>query len=187
MLRTALHVVPVLVAFGAAGCSTQSVSERSAACQVGDWRAYGATDGRLGVPEADRAEFFADCRKLGLTVDEAAYRSGRAEGLMYYCTAESGYQVGREGRPYHQVCTGQGDVAFRQGFERGREERPAARGGIYPSIGLGLGIGSRRSWGGVGIGVPLYYRDRHGFPYRYGSNYDACWSGPFPCRRYDYW
>ena len=158
----------------------QSVSERSAACST-DWRAYGVTDGQLGIPASDRTDFFEDCRKLGIPVDVAAYQAGRAEGLMTYCTAESGYQAGRERRKYDDVCTGQGDIAFRQGYARGREDRPRGGGGIYPTIGLGIGGGSRRTYGGIGIGVPLYYGggySRSGLP----RFHDYCFYNSSYCR-----
>lgn len=152
-MRNALHIVLVLVAFGAAGCSSESVAERSAACGAVDWRAYGVTDGRLGVPPGERTDYFARCRAVGVTVDETAYALGRAEGLAAYCTAESGYDVGISGRSYRDVCTGPDEVAFLQGLERGRKDRPRAA----PQIGVGIGVGTHGTRGGIGIGVPLYY------------------------------
>lgn len=162
VLRSALHGVLVLVAFGAAGCSTESVSERSAACSATDWRQYGLNDGRLGVPSQDRQDYFQRCRELGVVVDEAAYAQGRAEGLMYYCSVDGGYQAGIDGRRYRNVCTAQGEVAFQQGYDEGRKARRTSRGGYYPRVGVGVGIGSggyRRTGVGVGVGVPLFMRD----------------------------
>lgn len=180
VLRSALHVVIVLVAFSAAGCSTQSVSERSAACATTDWYAYGVTDGRLGVPAGDRKDYFQDCLETGATIDVAAYTQGRAEGLLEYCTADRGYEVGRTGGRYHDVCQGQAEIAFLQGYERGREERPGVA--VGPRIGIGLGVGSRRSWGGIGLGFPFFHGGhgyhRRGFPYFH----DYCFYNSAYCR-----
>lgn len=167
-LRNALLAVSLFVAFGVAGCSSESVAERSAACRDTDWRAYGVTDGRLGVPLGERQDYFQRCRALGMAVDEAAYRTGRAQGLAEYCTADTGYQVGREGRRYENVCTGAEEVAFLQGYERGREARPR----ISPQIGLGVGIGSHRTHGGIGIGFPLYYGGYYGGSRYYDDYHD---------------
>lgn len=177
MLRNALYVVAMFLVFGVAGCSTKSVSERSAACAT-DWRAYGVTDGRLGVPADEREDFFADCTELGFTVDRAAYRAGREIGLQEYCTAETGYRVGLEGGRYREVCSGQADIAFRQGFSQGRKDRP--RGYGRPSVGLGLGLGSSRTWGGVGLGFPFYHGgySRSGLP----RLHDYCFYNSTLCR-----
>lgn len=188
--RTALHWFLFSVALGAAGCS-ESVSERSAACGQTDWRQYGQNDGRLGVPSSERQDYFERCRELGVPVDEAAYRQGRAEGLMLYCSVDGGYQAGIEGRRYRQVCSGQGDVAFRQGYEEGRKARRSSWGYPGPRVGVGVGIGSGgRTRTGIGVGFPIYYGSRryHG-GYPYWDDDDYCIHSPFPCawHRGDFW
>ena len=165
--------LPVLFALLLAGCSGLSASERSAACGTTDWYGYGVTDGRLGVPERDRQDLFANCAEAGLPADLAAYRSGRAVGLAEFCTVQTGYEVGRDGRRYRDVCTGQAEIAFLQGYEQGRKARPRYRTG--PSIGLGLGVGSGDGWGGLGLGFP-FYGDSH----RYGRDY--CFYNRAYCR-----
>ena len=169
--------LPVLLALLAAGCSQLSVSERSAACGTTDWYSYGLTDGQLGVPETERADLIAQCSEVGQPVDLAAYRSGHTAGLEEYCDAETGYEAGREGRRYRDVCTGAAEVAFLQGYEQGRASRP--RYGTGPRIGLGLGIGSGNGWGGVGLGFPFYSsRHRVGMPYMH----DYCFYNRPYCR-----
>ena len=164
VFRRALHGVLGLVAFGAAACA-QSVAERSAACAATDWYAYGLTDGRLGVPERERQDLFQDCLEAGAVVDVAAYRAGWSEGLAEYCTAETGYRVGREGRPYHGVCRGQAERDFLQGRERGREERPRAT--VTPRIGIGVGIGlGDHHRGGIGLGFPFGPHYLHRWPHK---------------------
>lgn len=125
---------------GLAGCATVSPAERAAFCQAVDWREYGRNDGLLGVPAAERAELFADCSELGHAPDTQGYAAGRAEGLAEYCTLETGYEVGREGRRYRDVCPPELEIAFLQGYEEGRHERRRDY-RHYPRFGFGFGFG----------------------------------------------
>ena len=165
--RRALRGIVVLATFGAAAACSQSIAERSAACSATDWHAYGLNDGRLGVPRTEREDLFENCREAGQVADLAAYRAGWTEGVAEYCTAETGYRVGREGRPYHGVCVGQAEANFLQGYRRGREERPDAV--VTPRIGLGIGLGlGHRHGGGVGLGLGFPYGPRylHRWPHK---------------------
>lgn len=142
---------------GLSACVTVPDDQRAAACAATDWAEYGLNDGKLGVPEADRADKFADCAALGQAANIAAYRAGRAQGLAQYCTAEQGYKVGYEGRRDPKVCEGELKLAFDQGFERGRQDQP-----VQVGVGFGLGFGQRfypgygtfyRGFGAVGAPV----------------------------------
>ena len=160
MLRTPKLITFGLLACLAAGCSTLSKEERTAACASTDWQRYGANDGRLGVPTADRVNDFEDCSDLGHPADLLAYQTGRSSGLQDYCTAENGYQVGYEGRRYRKVCPADLEPDFLQGYERGRQERPNYV--ISPGIGIGIGSGGVRTRVGIGIGIGLFsgFHDR---------------------------
>ena len=180
--RSFPRALSVLFALLLAGCSGLSASERSAACGSTDWYAYGVTDGRLGVPESERQDLFAECAEQGLPADLAAYRSGHGAGLEQYCTAESGYEAGRAGERYRDVCTGQAEIAFLQGYEQGRSTRPRYATG--PRIGLGLGVGSGHTHGGIGLGFPFYApRHRLGLP----PQYDYCFYNRPYCRALGYY
>ena len=140
-MRSGLAVTALILgAFGLAACATVSPAERAAFCQAVDWREYGRNDGRLGIPSGERAELFAECRELGYPPDLAAYDAGRAEGLAAYCTLETGYEAGREGRRYRGVCPPEAEIAFLQGYEEGRRERRRAY-RAYPRFGFGFGFG----------------------------------------------
>lgn len=163
-MRSRLILV-LTVAASAAGCATLSPEQRLAECQNTDWQRFGLNDGRLGVPTSDRSDTFTDCAELGEPVNLAVYQAGRTEGLQSYCTAESGYQVGIEGRRYANVCPPSLEPDFLQGYERGRKERPALT--LTPSIGIGIGSG-----GGVGVGIGIglfnsFLGYRYGYPYGY--------------------
>ncbi len=152
MLRNAVTITFCLLACLAAGCSTMTLEERTAACAATDWQRYGQNDGRLGVPTADRVSDFNACKEVGHPVDLAAYQTGRGAGLIQYCTTENGYKVGYEGRRYENVCPSPIEPDFLQGYERGRKDRPAVA--LSPRIGIGIGSGGVRT--GVGIGIGLF-------------------------------
>jgi len=144
-------------------CTTIPPEERAAACRSTDWQRYGVNDGLLGVPEDARTSRFADCADLGAPVDLAAYRAGRTEGLLSYCTAENGYRVAYEGRRYRGACPPALEPDFRQGYALGRRERP---GGYFaPTFGFGFGFGRRGFRPGIHLGWGAG-RYRHG----------PCWS-----------
>ncbi|MEE4330775.1 MAG: DUF2799 domain-containing protein, partial [Wenzhouxiangella sp.] len=50
-----------------------------------------------------------------------AWRAGRSEGLIVFCTAESGWRRGRDGGGYQKVCDSELEPDFLYGFEIGRE------------------------------------------------------------------
>lgn len=166
-----------------AGCATISPEERAAACAQTDWHRYGANDGQLGVAITQRGKLFEECTRVGQPADIMAYEAGHAEGVREYCTVENGFEVGRQGRPYHDVCPPELEPDFRQGLAEGRRERPNV--GIYPGLGVGIGPGRVRGGVGLGLGVGGW-----GYPF-----YDGCYyRDPFPCswRRggpfgYPYW
>ena len=106
-----------------AGCETVPTQERAHLCRTVDWFEYGRNDGILGLPLGERSGLFADCRRFGYPPDVAAYQAGRADGLVTYCTLESGYRAGREGRRYHDVCPPDLEIAFLQGYREGRRAR----------------------------------------------------------------
>lgn len=145
----------IAIAFLLGACATASIEERTAACQATDWTSYGENDGLLGVAPDAREKKFADCAELGFPADIAAYQAGRATGLLQYCTVENGYQVGYDGRPYRDACPPELEVAFMQGYEQGRKDRPIT---IYPSIGFGFGFGS---FGSSDVWHRHHYHGRH--------------------------
>ena len=121
-----------------AGCETVPMQERANLCRTVDWFEYGRNDGILGLPLGERSGLFADCRRFGRPPDLTAYQAGRAEGLLKYCTLESGYRAGREGRRYHDVCPPDLEIAFLQGYREGRRAREAQH-GPYLAPGAPLG------------------------------------------------
>ena len=150
VIRSLAAVMILLVA----GCVAVTPAQRAEACSSTDWLRFGVNDGQLGVPVSARAAMFDGCAQVGQPADQKAYQQGRKQGLASYCTVETGYRVGYEGRPYYRVCPPKTEPNFLQGFEHGRRERPAVR--VYPRFGVGIWGG--RYWRGYpGPHTPPYW------------------------------
>jgi len=105
------------ILLAATGCASMSKEE----CVTADWRAIGYEDGAAGYPvSAVSGRRQACAKKAGVTVDMAAYTSGRREGLGLYCRASNGYAVGARGGAYQGVCTGPEEEEFLAAYETGR-------------------------------------------------------------------
>ncbi len=89
-------------------------------CLAGDWGGQGYRDGAQGLPMSRLSAHAEACAKHGVVPEEAPYRSGRQDGLLVYCTRERGFQEGREGDSYHQVCPADLERDFLPAYEDGR-------------------------------------------------------------------
>ena len=106
-------VAPVLLML--AGCASLSKAQ----CLEGDWYEIGLSDGESGV-ESDRFNGYVDtCAKYGVVPDFAKYSEGRTKGLEFFCTRSNGYSEGRQGREYHNVCSGTSEELFLEGHSLG--------------------------------------------------------------------
>lgn len=92
------------------GCATIDEAD----CPRVDWLALGVQDGAQGYPESRLREHRRACRDVGVTPDERAYFSGRADGLRTYCTLPGALREGQAGRAYNGVCVGPLEAAFRE-------------------------------------------------------------------------
>jgi len=153
----------LLATLGAAACTMLTAEQRIAACRATDWADYGRNDGILGVAADERTARFADCGELGYPADIAAYQAARAEGLATYCTLENGYDAGYAGRRYRKVCPPELEIAFLQGYEQGRKERPVSH---YPYYGFGFGYGYGYGYGHYGYPYFGYRFGHHGHRHR---------------------
>lgn len=105
-------------ALGTGACAT-GMSEDE--CIAADWRALGEQDGLYGeVPDKfnDRAK---QCSAFGVVADLALYKQGRDFGLETYCTPQSGYETGRAGQPYRNVCPIETEAAFLDEYALGKK------------------------------------------------------------------
>ncbi|MEL7490801.1 MAG: DUF2799 domain-containing protein [Pseudomonadota bacterium] len=89
-------------------------------CLTADWRALGERDGGFGEAITKFDERAERCAKFAVAADQSAYADGREEGLLRYCTPDSGYEEGRAGRPYRGVCPAESERAFVEEYEIGK-------------------------------------------------------------------
>ena len=104
------------ILLGLSGCATMNREQ----CQVADWRLIGFQDGVLGKTASTIGEYSRDCAGHAVVPDLDAWLAGRDEGLLQYCTEDSGFRLGQAGRGYNGVCPASGDMVFRNGYEDGR-------------------------------------------------------------------
>lgn len=88
-------------------------------CQSTDWAALGFADGRNGSPPKVAEKRLNRCAGDGHAVDRAAYAAGRMEGLKSYCTAAGGFDAGRLGQDYFEVCPAAAEADFLPAFQEG--------------------------------------------------------------------
>lgn len=92
-------------------------------CEGADWAALGFADGREGVPQKVAEKRLNDCAGDGFAVDRTAFAAARGEGLAAYCTAAGGFDAGRLGQDYHEVCAPAQETEFLAGYEDGGKLR----------------------------------------------------------------
>lgn len=98
------------------GCATLSEEQ----CVVGDWYGIGQGDGAQGRSHARLEEHIEACQRHGVTPDHLLYEQGRQQGLLSYCTPQSGFRVGRHGSGYDGVCPADLESDFLAAYSDGR-------------------------------------------------------------------
>lgn len=78
------------------------ISEES--CRGGNWESIGFRDGANGRTANHFTQYLEECAKYGVSADRGAWLSGLKAGYREYCTVESAYEVGRNGRRMSMVC-----------------------------------------------------------------------------------
>ena len=97
-------------------CATMSKEQ----CLAGAWGEAGYRDGSQGHPISVLEDHEKACAEYGVAPDLVAYRSARADGLVGYCRWERGFQEGRQGDPYHGVCTPAQEADFLPAYRDGQ-------------------------------------------------------------------
>lgn len=91
------------------------------ACEQGDWLSIGQRDGSRGRSADVIARHAETCADHGFAVDAAAWEQGRQQGLQVFCTPQSQYQAGRDGRPFNAICAQENLPQHRDAYEKGRQ------------------------------------------------------------------
>lgn len=113
LLRSA-SILSVFALLGAcAGMSEQ-------ACLATDWTTVGFEDGAAGRAAGSIGRYRQQCGEHGITPDLASYRRGHADGVEIYCRAGNGFEVGRRGSIYQNVCPVGLEADFLAAYDQGR-------------------------------------------------------------------
>jgi len=104
-------------ALAISGCATLSKDQ----CLMGDWYEIGVQDGTAGYGPDRLAQHREACAEYRVRPDREAYQAGWDDGIGAYCTPERGYQEGRRGASYGQVCPPPLEWAFLQGYRNGQQ------------------------------------------------------------------
>lgn len=115
MLIRPIAIIILLAPFLAA-CATVSREE----CLTGDWFQLGLQDGQQGRAPERLEEHQRACGRVGVVIESQTYFAGRTEGLVSYCTPQSGYQVAANREPYLNVCPVETEPRFLEGFVLGQ-------------------------------------------------------------------
>jgi hypothetical protein len=107
-----LLVLALIMLSGCAGMSEQ-------ACLVTDWRSVGFEDGVAGRSAGSIGNYRQQCSRHGIAPDLAEYRAGHSEGVLVYCRAGNGFEVGRRGNSYRGVCPADLEPGFLAAYSEG--------------------------------------------------------------------
>jgi hypothetical protein len=97
------------------GCSVMNKDD----CAKADWRQLGLSDASQGRGNDRLHDRRKACAKHGVSVDEAAYGLGYADGRAIYCTASRGQTLGKAGDGVPEVCQGLDHTEFGGGYQTG--------------------------------------------------------------------
>lgn len=128
-LSNKLNIKPLfLISFLAlGGCAALSEEE----CRITNWYDLGSLDGKKGLPyESQLKEYTQACLKAGIQPQRDFYIVGWGRGVASYCAPDQAYSLGRSGKDYSDVCTGDSQRLFlvnhRNGYKVYSAERKIA-------------------------------------------------------------
>ena len=116
LIKRGAFVLGGLLILLGSGCATLSEGE----CYTADWYQLGRMDGRQGYERERLYQHQKACAEYGVRVDATAYYRGRQVGLASYCTAANGYEEGRAGHGYRNVCPAKYEHRFLAAYRDGR-------------------------------------------------------------------
>lgn len=105
----------LLAAYTLTGCATLSEGE----CQTADWYQIGRQDGSSGFTRERLFKHREACAEYGVRPLPNRYYEGREVGLQQYCTPRTGFDEGREGHPYRDVCPVNAEQPFLAAYRKG--------------------------------------------------------------------
>lgn len=102
-------------------------------CRNMDWRQNGYNDGSRGLYQRTLEKEIKDCSRFNIPVNTKAYKQGWRKGTRSFCTPDSGYQLGTDGRNFNNVCPSDLKKSFTRAWRRGLRQY------CVPDTGYNLG------------------------------------------------
>ncbi len=98
------------------GCATLDKDE----CLRGDWPAIGFTDGQRGLDAQKQFQRHTKaCSKHSIAPDQTLYNEGYANGLIVFCTPDSGYDHATSKKAYLGNCPVDLETDFLESYTDG--------------------------------------------------------------------
>ncbi len=113
----------VLAGFVLLQLACASKSTDRATCDQSDWYELGRRDGAQGLPTDHLVQLRKDCGKTFRNDWETVFINGRNAGLVEYCDAKNGYELGRMGGTYYYVCPSTVEPRFLSSYRKGQSAR----------------------------------------------------------------
>lgn len=112
--------IKTLLILGSSALLVACAGMNEQACLSTDWATVGFEDGAAGRPESSIGRYRQQCGKHGVSPDLASYRAGHAQGVETYCRPGKGFDVGRSGAIYRNVCPAHLEPEFVAAYDSGR-------------------------------------------------------------------
>ena len=90
-------------------------------CGEANWLAVGEYDGRAGNDRAVVKTYQKECHDVGVDVDTVKYLRGYERGIRMFCTYETGYELGLEGKRVKVKCPKEFEKGFYRGYNSGKQ------------------------------------------------------------------
>ena len=106
----------IFTSIALASCASISEDE----CLAGSWEEIGFRDGEKGKSRASLADYAKTCVKYNVTPDRQSYFKGYDQGILRYCTYDTGFRNGEYGNDPNAECQSVPDNGYFSGYDEGR-------------------------------------------------------------------
>ena len=92
-------------------------------CRNLDWFEVGRNDGAMGAKADKVSDYVKRCEKTPYPFDQELYTGGRNAGLVEFCNSTLGFENGRAGTPYENVCPFNLEKSYLDAYHTGQRVR----------------------------------------------------------------
>lgn len=114
------YLPKILAILGLSLVLSACASLSKSACETGDWEQIGEDDGDRGQDPEIFERHVEACASHDIQPDKQAWEIGYSGGLSDYCSRQGGFEAGKRGTPYRDVCTEGFEEDFRVGYRIGK-------------------------------------------------------------------